>query len=303
MRITHHGIVDQVISNLQDRLVRMNKAQEQVGSGLRVNRPSDDPSAAAQILNLESRISRATQYRRNIDAGLHQLRSTESAVGRVRDLLVQARAVAVQGSNGALTADQRQNLATQVDALLGELISLANERSDRSYLFGGAETRQAPYQEITDDSGKLIDVHQTFTDAPQPMELILDENDKTPVNLGAADVFDLGGGDSLFTVLFDLRNALNTNDPTAAGDVLPRLDAARDQMDSLSVLVGERVKQAQDKYDALGVRSDEMTKRASDLGDIDFAEAITRLTEEQNSYQLALSTAAKAIQLSLVNFL
>ncbi len=302
MRITHHSLVEQVIANVESRMRQIAESQGRVSTGRRVRKPSDDPAAAGEILSQQSRMNRIEQYKRNITSGLSHLGMTENALAEIRDITIRTRGLAVQGANDVTSAQGRQAIAEQVDGLLRELASIANRKSGNHYIFGGNETRVSPYQPIDGENGWLEQVVPRYQEQQSPVELIYGEGERAEVTLTADDTFDFGDGENLFAVLFDLRQALADDDGQAIGDVLPRLDEALDNLNGVTAMVGARINTANSMLDSLENQAVSVTDRISRLGDIDIAQAMTKLNEDMISYEMALRMSAKSIQPSLVNF-
>ena len=302
MRVTHHGLVSQVISNVEYRLNKIAKSQEQVTTGLRVNHPSDDPVAAGELLRLHSRLDRLQQYQRNIESGLANMRMTDTVLSNIRDLVIRARSSAVEGANGALAEQDRQAIAEQIDQCLRELLSLANQKSGNRYLFGGTDTLSRPYRGIEDDNGGLENISSNFGESQNAVEMVVNEGERMEMSIGATDTFNFGDGETLFNILFDLRQALLDNDEDETGRAIPRLDDALDNLSAVSSMLGSRINSANSLISRFEDNEIDMSERISELGDIDIVEAVTRLNEDQTSYELALRISAKTIQPSLVNF-
>jgi len=302
MRVTHHGLVERVINNTENRIELIAKSQEQVSTGLRVLRPSDDPAVAGEIMKLRSLINRQDQYRQNIRSGLANLNMTENALEQLRDLVIRTRALALKGANATLKPEDRQAIADYVDQNLRELLTIANRKSGGRYLFGGTETRYSPFHGVENTEGKLEDIIPRSLESQNPIELLYGEGERAEISISALDTFDLGDGDTIFRILTDLRQALNEDDTLLTGDVLPRLDEALDQLNALSALVGARINSSNMLLDQIDQQEITLTGRISDLGDVDIIKAMVRLNEEMVSYELGLRMSAKVIQPSLVNF-
>lgn len=302
MRVTHHGLVEQVIANVENRIERIARSQEQVATGRRINRPSDDPAAAGELLKLESRYMRLDQFSRNIKNGLSHLKMTETGLGRIKDIIIRARSLAVKGANGALDKLDRQAIAGQIDQILQELLSTANQKFGNRYLFGGTETRNPPYQAVENSDERLHSIIPNFYEPLTVIELLADEGERMKISFTASDVFDLGDGETLFTILFELRQALEDSDPAMVGIALPKLDDALEKINSVSAMLGARVNSIDAMLGRLIDQKINLNDRINDLGAIDIIEAITRLIENQVSYEMALRMSAKVIQPSLVNF-
>jgi len=302
LRVTHHGLVEQVIANVERRMELIARSQEQIATGRRINRPSNDPAAAGELLKLDSRYMRLDQYSRNIRNGLSHLKMTESGLGRIKDIIIRARSLAVKGANGALDKQDRQAIAGQIEQILQELLSTANQKFGNRYLFGGTETRNPPYQAVDGSNEKLADIIPNFAEPLTVIELLADEGERVKMSFAASDVFDLGDGETLFTILFELRDALNNNSETVTGAAITKLDDALEKLSAVSALLGARVNSIESMLGRITDQQINLNDRINDLGAVDIVEAITRLSENQVSYEMALRMSAKVIQPSLVNF-
>jgi flagellar hook-associated protein 3 FlgL len=137
------------ILNVQSQLA---KTQEQISSGKRVVTPSDDPVAAARILQLESEQARVKQYQKNIDGAVSSLDLEESQLESVEGILVRVRELTVQAGSGALSFSERQAIAEELETRLAELGGLANTRSaSGEYIFGGYKGEQEPFVRVGND--------------------------------------------------------------------------------------------------------------------------------------------------------
>lgn len=280
----------------------MADVQRKMTTGLEVERLSDDPTRAGEILALQSRINRTAQYTRNIDGGIANLRMTENSLSHISDVLSNIRARAIEGSNGALSAEDRIPIAAEIEQYLREIVHTANQKFGNYYLFGGAETRNPPYEIVEDEEGVISEVNALFEEPPGHIERIVSEGERMDFSVGALDTFDLGDGETLFGILFDLHTALLEDDVDAIGETLPRIDAAIDQISSLTALIGSRVGAAETLRERLETEDIRLQDRFSELTDVDIIEIVTQFNIEQTAYEMSLRAAAKVVQPSLVNF-
>ncbi|HEY9067038.1 MAG TPA: flagellar hook-associated protein FlgL [Burkholderiaceae bacterium] len=131
---------------LMQRQQTMSETQEQLTTGKRVNRASDDPAAAARAERALAAEARSTASQRAVDASNNAMTLTESALGDAGDLLQQIREKLVQAGDASLSDADRKSIAAEVSELRKQLFSIAN-RSDGAgtYLFGGQSADQAPF--------------------------------------------------------------------------------------------------------------------------------------------------------------
>lgn len=145
-RITLSQIFSQGLRGLLSSQSQLYKTQNQISSGQRVLTPSDDPVAAAQILQLGQAQANIDQYKKNIDGATSSLQFEDGQLGNVTTLLTRVRELAIQAGNGSLTTTDRQAIAAELQSRLQELGELANTRNAAGeYIFGGYQGEQAPF--------------------------------------------------------------------------------------------------------------------------------------------------------------
>ncbi|MDB6061229.1 MAG: flgL [Verrucomicrobiaceae bacterium] len=145
-RISLSQIFSQGLRGILNGQVAVSKTQAQLSSGLRVTVPSDDPAAAAQILQLDQTQANIDQYKKNITGATNNLTLEDSSLADVSTVLTRVRELAVNAGSGVLTASDRQALAAELSSRLDELAGIANSRnSNGEYIFAGFQGQQAPF--------------------------------------------------------------------------------------------------------------------------------------------------------------
>ncbi len=146
MRISTLQAFNNSLQTMLDQQARLYQSQEQVGSGLRLLKPSDDPGSAVQIASIETNRTVLSQYRDNADAAETQLGLESAALDSVDNILQRARELAVQSANATNSDDSRAAIAVELRERLVELVSLANTRdATGEYIFGGSEVSSKPF--------------------------------------------------------------------------------------------------------------------------------------------------------------
>jgi flagellin-like hook-associated protein FlgL len=125
-----------------DKIVR---AQEQIASGKRLLRISDDPAAATVALAYGRRLDDTERFAGALEGGRHLLDSAAARMQEVSEALVQARALVVQAMNGTLTDQDRATIAASVEQLRTRVFEVANDTIDGRYLFAGTATSTQPF--------------------------------------------------------------------------------------------------------------------------------------------------------------
>lgn len=143
------GILNNVYNNAIIALGRHSEAlmrlQEQASTGSRVNRPSDDPSAAYYILTLNSENRSLENYINTLADTTGTLQVSSSIIGQMASVVSQARVSVTQIASGVYNQDGRNRTAEAIDNVLEQLVQMANTKNNGQYLFGGGDTGTAPF--------------------------------------------------------------------------------------------------------------------------------------------------------------
>src|SRR3979409_106674 len=117
MRITTQMVVDLTLRNIETNQQRTSDLQNQIPSGSRIFKPSDDPIGVARALDLQDGISQTEQYLRNIDQGNAWLNATDSVLQSVSDSMNRARELAVQSANDSLSSADRVSIKAEINQI------------------------------------------------------------------------------------------------------------------------------------------------------------------------------------------
>jgi flagellar hook-associated protein 3 FlgL len=287
MRVTEQMRYDSVTNNLSQLSARQAKAAQEAQTGLRVNLPSDDPIAAAQLARLAASQSQTAARRSTINTVKGDTELAESQLQQASDLMANAKEIAVQGGNGTLGATERATLALQVKDLKDQLVGLANTRGSTGYLFGGNATESKPFDATGAFSGN-------------DNEHVIDIGNSTPtaVNASGAKAFTLAGGNDVFGALDALYNALSANDEAAISASLDGLDKSRTQITNAQASVGITLNKL-DASDAVLSNLDlQNSKSIEEVGSVDPAKAYSTLTQLNNSLQQSLTVSKSILDLA-----
>jgi flagellar hook-associated protein 3 FlgL len=150
MRISTANGYSTSLNALMDRQTELAGTQEQMTTGKRVNRASDDPAAAARTERAQAATQRAVANQRGVDASNNAMTITETSLGDAVDLLQTAREALVTAGNATYSDAERIGLSAQLAGLRQQLLGVAN-RTDGAgtYLFGGQGASHAPFLDAT----------------------------------------------------------------------------------------------------------------------------------------------------------
>lgn len=145
-RISSVQQFQQGIDNILRQQERLNETQTQLATGKKINKPSDDPSAATQLIKLSGLKSNTQQYDRNIDAARNQLELQESVLSNVSNVLQRVRELVVQANNATQSNESRAAIADELYNRIDELLQYANTKDpDGEYIFSGFNARTPAY--------------------------------------------------------------------------------------------------------------------------------------------------------------
>jgi len=145
-RIASSSLTRLTVRDLASRREAIAAAQEQVASGKRINRPSDDPAAAARLVGIDASLTRLAQFERNAGSAESSLAMQETVLASVVDSVQRIRELTVQANNGTNGAGERDAIAQEIGTRLDGLYDLANTRnSNGDALFAGSRASVTPF--------------------------------------------------------------------------------------------------------------------------------------------------------------
>jgi flagellar hook-associated protein 3 FlgL len=147
MRITMKELTRQMQSVITDRYSDLAKLQEQLSTGKRLSTASDNPVDTANDVKLRSTLALESQYKTNIDDGLSFMNVTDTAMQSMNTLMQRLRELAVQGSSETVSGSDREAIQKESDQLFRQLVTLINTNYKGDYVFGGTQSKIAPFPE------------------------------------------------------------------------------------------------------------------------------------------------------------
>lgn len=151
MRITGQMSNNSLIRNLQRHEQGLDEVQNQIGTGIKIQRPSDDPGIATNTIYFRSRVHELNQFEKNLNDGKARLDQIDGALESVTDILQRVRTLTVQASNGIYQGDKgfelEESIGREIDEHLRAVVDIANARdATGQYVFGGHRIDRAPFE-------------------------------------------------------------------------------------------------------------------------------------------------------------
>lgn len=192
----------------------MTKLQEQTATGSRINRISDDPSSAYQVLGLNSNKRYLENYLDNISRTSDTLGVVSNVLENMTSSITDVQTELTQISSGTYSQESRERLADGINDVLEEMVSLANTRNLNQYVFSGGKTTE-PYA-VTRSNDEITSVSYQGAEQSQDIEV---SNSVQTTQLYAGDELFSSGSRSTPVFYGDTGAAVGSGTSSVKGDV------------------------------------------------------------------------------------
>lgn len=297
IRVTSDQMHRALITRIQQAQSRVMETTEQISSGYRVNRPSDDPVASAQIMDLLSTQRHLQQYNQSITQARAWSVASEGSISQGLEIYQRARDLTLQATNATASATDRQAIVTELTSMVDSVKMLGNSKVGNDFIFSGAKASTPAYAMGTSDiyQGDSTSIKREISPGNQ-----------MGINLVAKDFF---GDDTqgLIKTLRDLASNISTGTSAslqaARTTNLQGLDAASTAMTNAQSQLGE----TQNRLDFHESRLTDMAgsndQLLSMLRDTDLAQASANYAQRQSALNAALKTGQDIVRPSLIDFI
>jgi len=293
----------QQLGNVQSNL---SQTQEQLSTGKQIVKPSDAPDKAAIVTRLESELSRQTSYQNTLKSVNVRLTAEETSLKNTSDVMFRIKELATQAANGTLSDQDRQSVATELQTLRDQVLSLANSQdSNGNYLFSGSKASQAAFSQ--DAKG-----HVNYQGDQARMQVNIGDSRRVSLNLPGSDVYtrvvrDDGKGNKsavdFFQSLDDLVSAVKGGDQVAMQRGISEVDTLQNGISEGLGQIGANLSVVDMQTNVLDQMVLNLKSTRSDVEDLDYTAAITKMNKDQLALEAAQSSFAKISQLSLFKFM
>lgn len=301
MRVSTQQITDRVLFDLNVHLERLQRLQVQLSSGKRLTRASDDPTGAAQALDLQAIIGQVEQYQRNAEDALGFARATESALGEASDLLRQARTLTIASAKDSLGQGERTAAAVQMRNLRDALLRVANSEYDGRKIFSGTKTDTKPFSLAGDGSANYAGNNEAIVRQ-------VGKDFQQTVNVPGDEAFNVNGTVSgvadVFKVLTDTADDIENGNITSLSDTRLRdIDALLQHVLGLRADMGARLNTLEMGKNIMIHTQTMLRERLADTEEVDLAAVVAQLQTEELAYRAALAATSRLVPQSLLDFL
>ncbi|WP_054178685.1 flagellar hook-associated protein FlgL [Trabulsiella odontotermitis] len=292
MRVSTLMMYQQNMRGITDSQSRWLGYGEQMSTGKRVNRPSDDPIAASQAVVLAQAQAQNSQFATARSFATQRVSQEENVMSQVTTSITSAQETLVAASNGTLSDDDRASFAAQLQGVRDQLMNLANSQDGNGrYMFAGYQTDTPPFADDGTYVGGTVNVEQQV-DTSRSM-VIGHTGDKIFDHLTSNAT---PGTDSNLFVMLDtaiaaLKTPVEGDDAAAAAAqavINKSADGLKNSLNNVVTVRSELGTQLVElgKLDDLGDdRALSQTQQMSDLIDVDWNATISNYVMQQAALQ------------------
>ncbi len=297
-RVTDAASTARLTRQLATARQRVSTAQEQLASGKRINRPSDDPVGADTIIRLRTTQTQLEGFTNNAALGTEKLLLGDDALNQYQEVLDRARALLTRAATDPTVIEAREPIAIELDSITTRLQQLVNTQSGDAYVFGGTHIAAAPF----DTNGVLNPTTTTEVTVQVEPEGTLVATGVTAESF----VSDATGSilDALKAASAATRGTGNaTADRTTIQTTLDRLNDFSALSNAARTRIGERLNHLEEVTARLSQYNLSVEQTAQRIESVDIAAAAVKLTETNTALDAILQASAKFGRRSLLDFL
>ncbi|MGD0734487.1 MAG: flagellin [Terracidiphilus sp.] len=290
------NLVPTILAGLQQSQVSLDTALQEVSTGKSVNVPSDNPSAAADMVQNTIETGDVDQYTQNVNSVLATVQSASSALSSVVTSLTQAVSLGTEGANGTNTTGNLQTLATQVQGILSSVVSAANTSNGGTYLFGGTSTATPYTADASSPTG------YTYNGNNDSNSVAIGDNLNVQVNVPGSQIFS-DSSNNVIGSLSSLVTALQSGNSSDIETATSSVDSALNFVGQQQAVYGNAEIKLNSQETFLQQDTVSLSTQENNLIGVNEATAATDLTQAETDNSAALAAAAKVLPNTLLNYL
>ena len=296
MRMTAASIYRDSIAAMERTSQRLLEFQEQVQTGKRINRPSDDPDGLSAAIGERAEVAAIEQYTRTGDSVTSRLTVLDTALDDIINRLTLAQSTIVGAQGTQKSASEREAAARTLDGIKQALLADLNTSYRGAYAFAGADSIDPPFVM----AGNVVSPYQGST---QEVAVDLDQTHSATIGIDGSLISQGNAASDVFAVLDGAMAAALNGDAAALGQALTDIGAAFDRATLVQTRIGTTLGAMDSLQGALTDRRLATKARIAKLEDADLASAITGMTQADAAYRASLSATSRITQLSLMDYL
>jgi len=288
---------------LPDLLAGLNVAQQQLNmqdaelaTGRTINAPSDDPAGAEALIENFAAAAQSDTFQQNIGSLTERLQTADSVLGTAVSAVNQAISLGVQAGNSDLSDQDRQAIASNLQAIQQQLVAAGNTSYSGTYLFSGTLVDTQPF---TLNAAAPDGVTYNGNNSVTSVEITSGES--VNINSPGSTLF-LNPSGNLLGSISSLITAIQSNTGIAAANTA--FGQAASEFDAQRISYGASLNQLQSAGTLLSSQQVQLATQESTIDGANLADVTTNFSQSEVAYQSLLDAESKILNLpNLLNLI
>lgn len=260
------------------------RAQMEISTGKKILAPSDDPTAAARVAEIDRAQADEEAWNRNVETAAILAARSDTTLAAVERAMLRAQELMLAGASDTLSPDNRATIAAELNGIAEEIASLMETRDSRgALLFSRGEALEIPV-----NAGVRV--------APVASRADIFEGIATP-----------GGPADLVTIVSDAAAAVVEADPVAreaaSAASIDALEAGASHVIAARGEQGVRASRIDNIRERLATSGLQLAEQRNGLEATDIVEVVARLEAKRLTLQAAQAVFARVNQNTLFDLL
>lgn len=270
--------------------------REQLASGLRINRASDDPVAFDRARNADALTDRYATYLQSIENSRMWVDRTEQSLDHLNEILAQATEEGLRAANSFRSDTDLDAIAARLEGLLAEMVDTMNARSGKEYVFAGTRTGLSPFGADGQPTANLADLQGARLRPIGPGEPM-------QINIDGARLFEVNDNVTITGAIQNMIAAIRDRDEDAISAAIGGTETAREHIALLVTESGSRARRL--TLAESSIRESHLLSEAdrSRHEDADMIDTAVRLQRAEAGLQAAMQVTARTLQTSILDYL
>ncbi len=317
IQITDNMMYNNINNELLNQSTNIYNLQDQISSGLQINYPQDNPAGMVNVLSYKNSTALVTQYNSNVSIANSVGSLASSTISSAMTVVNQASTLAIEMANGTNTSANNQAAAQQVGQIINELTQSADTSYNGQNIFTGnnlnapsaytatsytitglngtpSSVSYSVYTYAGTDTNQNYQITQNETVTPSLTADAIFGNDPKPTGASSNAV-----PSGLISVLSLFQSELNSNvyqqNSTA---IIQGIQNGLDTMTAAQANVGTLVQRLNEQQTSYQTVLSNISQLLNQTQDVNVAQAMTSLTQAQDSYQATLEASSNITSLT-----
>jgi len=297
IRVSNNFASSAAIANLRRISDQQAKLQQNIASGRRLLKPSDDPAATSRVLNHKMEQERVSNYRSAAsmaqsvsESSLAALKQLQKISSRMGELSTLAAGVDPQSMSA---------YGAEVAQLLEQAANVANTRFGPDFIFAGTAVDAQPFEATRNTDGSISGV--TYVGNTSDSLVPIGDGRAISPSAGAATTNPAIA--TFINRIVTLRDALKSGDASSVKALNAQMASDEDMFISAIGTVAAVQSRIESNQTQLDARANDLSGLIAKDTDADMATTMVQLTQSQTAYQAALSSTANIFKSSLLDYL